>query len=237
MGNGVTAKVESIGVVRLHLATSYFLDLLGTAYIPSIRRNLISVSILDRCGYTFHFGDRKVYLFCNSELVGYGTLYDGLYMIDLFSRGVESSSNAHVVHVVSSNRARVDENSSMLWHKRLGHISKQRMERLIKDDILHNLDFSYFGTCVDCIKGKLTAKVRKERTRRSQKVLELVRTDICRPFTPIAIGGYKYFITFIDDFSRYGHVELLTEKSESLSVFQAFKANVELQKGKKITAV
>ncbi|KAH9678145.1 Integrase catalytic domain-containing protein [Citrus sinensis] len=125
----------------------------------------------------------------------------------------------------------------MLWHKRLGHISKQRMGRLIKDDIFHNLDFSDFGTCVDCIKGKLTIKTRKERTQRSQQVLELVHTDICGPFTPIAIGGYKYFITFIDDFSRYGHVELLTEKSESLSVFQVFKANVELQKGKKIKAV
>ncbi|KAH9669148.1 retrovirus-related pol polyprotein from transposon TNT 1-94-like protein [Citrus sinensis] len=237
MGNGVTTKVESIGVVRLHLATCYVLDLLDRVYIPSIRRNLISVSILDRYGYTFHFGDRKVYLFRNSELVGSDTLYDGLYMIDLFSRAVESSSNAHVMHVVSSTRARVDENSSMLWHKRLGHISKQRMERLIKDDILHNLDFSDFGTCVDCIKGKLTAKVRKERTRRSQQVLELVHTYICGPFTLIAIGGYKYFITFIDDFSRYGQVELLTEKSESLSVFQAFKANVELQKGKKIKAV
>ena len=74
MGNGVTAKVESIGVVRLHLATGHVLDLLDTAYIPSIRRNLISVSILDRCGYTFHFGDRKVYLFRNSELAGFGTL-------------------------------------------------------------------------------------------------------------------------------------------------------------------
>ena len=140
-------------------------------------------------------------------------------MIDLFSRAVESSSNAHVMNVVSFNRARVDENSSMLWHKQLGHISKQRIERLIKDDIFHNLDLSDFGTCVDCIKGKLTAKTRKERTQRSQQVLELVHTDICGPFTHTAIGGYKYFITFIDDFSHYSHVELLTEKSESLSVF------------------
>ena len=84
MGNGVTAKVKSIGVFRLHLATCYFWDLLDTTYIPSIRRNLISVSILDRCGYTFHFGDIKVYLFRNSVLVGSGTLYDGLCMIDLF---------------------------------------------------------------------------------------------------------------------------------------------------------
>ena len=59
-------------------------------------------------------------------------------------------------------------------------------------------------------------------------MLELVHSDICGPFTPIAIGDYKYFITFIDDFSRYGHVKLLAEKSESLSAFQAFKANVKL---------
>ena len=68
-------------------------------------------------------------------------------------------------------------------------------------------------------------------------MLELVYTDIYGPFTPIAIGGYKYFITFIYDFSRYGHVELLAKRSESLFAFQAFKANVELQKGKKIKGV
>ena len=68
-------------------------------------------------------------------------------------------------------------------------------------------------------------------------MLQLIHTNICKPFTPIVIGGYKCFITFIDDFSCYGHVELLTGESKSLSMFQAFKAYVELQKGKKIKAV
>ena len=191
---------------------------------------MIYVSILNKCGYTFHFGDRKVYLIRNLELVGSDTLYDGLYMIDLFSYTTESSSNAHVMNVVSSNHAGVDENSFMLWYKRLCHISKQRMERLIKDDILHNLDFCNFDTCIDCVKGKIIAKIRKDRTQRSQRVLDLIHTDICGPFTYAAIGGYSYFITFINYFSRYGHVELLAEKSEFLSTFQAFKANAELQK-------
>ena len=47
----------------------------------------------------------------------------------------------------------------------------------------------------------------------------------------------RYFITFINDFSRYGHVELIHEKSESLEVFKVFKAKVKLQKGKRIKAV
>ena len=55
--------------------------------------------------------------------------------------------------------------------------------------------------------------------------------------TPTTLGGYKYFITFIDDFSRYGYVELIHEKSNSLNVFKAFKATVELQLGKSIKAM
>ena len=43
-------------------------------------------------------------------------------------------------------------------------------------------------------------------------------------------GGHKYFITFIDDYSHYGFVEIIREKSDSL---EAFKAKVELQQGKK----
>ena len=48
------------------------------------------------------------------------------------------------------------------------------------------------------------------------------------------MGGHKYFITFIDDYSHYGFVELIYEKSDSL---EAFKTKVELQQGKKIKMV
>ncbi|KAH7576546.1 hypothetical protein JRO89_XS01G0104900 [Xanthoceras sorbifolium] len=85
-------------------------------------------------------------------------------------------------------------------------------------------------------KGSLLAKIRKDRVIRSQEVLGLIHTDICEPFTPIALGGYKYFITFIDDYSRYGHMELICEKSDSLYAFKVFKSAAELLKGKKIKA-
>ena len=60
--------------------------------------------------------------------------------------------------------------------------------------------------------------------------MELIHTDICGPFTPTVLGGYRYFITFTDDFSRYGHVELICEKSDSLVAFKEFKVKMELQK-------
>ncbi|KAL5553643.1 hypothetical protein UlMin_041044 [Ulmus minor] len=131
----------------------------------------------------------------------------------------------------------LDEKSSMLWHRRLGYISRQRIEILVKDGLLHNLNFADFDSCIDCVKGKLTAKVRKNKIDRCKNVLEMIHTDICGPLTPQAMRGYRYFITFIDDFSHYGHVELIREKLDSLEVFKAFKIKVELQKGKKIKVV
>ena len=68
-------------------------------------------------------------------------------------------------------------------------------------------------------------------------MLGVIHTYICASFTHLAIGGYKYFITFIDDYSRYGFVELIHEKFEYLEVFKAFKAKVVLQQGKKIKDV
>ena len=68
-------------------------------------------------------------------------------------------------------------------------------------------------------------------------MLGVIHTDICGPFTPPVLGGYKYFITFIDDYSRYGFVEFIREKCDSLEDFKAFKEKVELQQRKKIKVV
>ena len=156
--------------------------------------------------------------------------------MELFS--LPSVSTTITVNTVSSSkRLRLNENFSTLWHKRLGHISRQGMERLIKDEILPNLDFSDFDTCVDCIKGKLTTKVRNAKIDRCTELFGVIHTNICGLFTHLAMGGYKYFITFIDDYSRYGFFELIREKSESLEAFKAFKAEVELQQGKRIKVV
>ena len=51
------------------------------------------------------------------------------------------------------------------------------------------------------------------------------------------MGGHTYFITFIDDYFRYGFVKLIRENSYSLEAFKALKSKVELQQGKKIKVV
>ena len=107
---------------------------------------------------------------------------------------------------------KLNENSATLWHKRLGHISKQRIQRLVLDEILDPLDLSDFEVCIECIKGKRT-NIRKLGAKRAKDILELVHTDICGPFPTPSWNGQQYFISFIDDYSRYGYLYLIHEKS------------------------
>ena len=55
MGDGTKVQVDFLGVVRLQLSTRNFLELQDVVFIPSIKRNLISVPILDRLEYSFFF--------------------------------------------------------------------------------------------------------------------------------------------------------------------------------------
>jgi fructose/tagatose bisphosphate aldolase len=106
----------------------------------------------------------------------------------------------------------------------------------VSDGILNSLDFTYYEVCVECVKGKRT-NIRRLGADRKLDVLELIHTDICEPFHTATRNGQQYFITFIDDYSRYGYLYLLSEKSQALDAFKNFKAEVETQLGKKVKAV
>ena len=108
------------------------------------------------------------------------------------------------------------------------------MTRLVKNEILPNLDFTDLDICVDCIKGKHT---NKKVATRSTQLLEIIHTDICGPFDVSSFNGEKYFITFIDDFSRYGYVYLLHEKSQSVNTLEVFINEVERQLDRKVKVV
>ncbi|RVW67331.1 Retrovirus-related Pol polyprotein from transposon TNT 1-94 [Vitis vinifera] len=169
-------------------------------------------------------------LFYKSNLVGNGTLSNGLFSINLQN---DTTNNTMHVHI-GTKRCVMNEDSSMLWHRRLGHISIQRIKRLVNDGVLSTLDFTDFHTCVDCIKGKQTNKSKKG-AKRSTDILEIIHSDICCP--SMDAYGPKYFISFIDDYSRYMYVYLLHNKNEALGAFKVFKAEVEKQCGKQIKIV
>ncbi|KAL0439089.1 UNVERIFIED_CONTAM: hypothetical protein Slati_2391900 [Sesamum latifolium] len=68
-------------------------------------------------------------------------------------------------------------------------------------------------------------------------LLDLVHTDVCRPLSIPARGGFSYFITFTDDHSRYGYVYLMRYKSEAFGRFKEYRLEVENQTNRKIKAL
>ena len=148
---------------------------------------------MDCVGYYFSIGNGSLNLVFNLVIVGTALLCNGLYKLNFSS--MATSLNVENVGV---KRTLIKENSSTLWHKRLGHISKKMMEKLVKNGILPTVDFNDFGICVDYIKGKST-KTKKRGATRSNELLEIIHTDISGPYVSTLCGN-KYFLTFIDDF-------------------------------------
>ena len=70
--------------------------------------------------------------------------------------------------------------------------------------------------------------------KRAMDLLVLVHTDVCGPFDVSARDNFVYFITFIDDLSRYEYVYLMRYKSEAFKKFKEFRHEVEKQSGKSI---
>jgi hypothetical protein len=197
-------KVEAVGTLPLLLHGGSTLYLNNVLYVPSLRRNLISVASLEDDGYECLFRNNKCTIKFDDVIIGLAPCRGMLYMLSLNDFPVMNVCD------VTNKRRRIttsdNETSSKLWHCRLGHISRGRMERLIKEEILAPLDFSDLGHYIECIKGKYVKHIKRTGATRSSGVLEIIHTDICGPFNVKSVDEFNSFITFTDDFSRYGYI-------------------------------
>ncbi|GJT18478.1 retrotransposon protein, putative, ty1-copia subclass [Tanacetum coccineum] len=83
----------------------------------------------------------------------------------------------------------------------------------------------------------MTRKTFLHRPERAIGLLRIIHIDVCGPLRHVSRQGASYFITFIDDYSRYGYVYILKHKHEVFEIFKVFKNKVENQLGKTIKAL
>jgi len=100
------------------------------------------------------------------------------------------------------------------------------MNRLAKEGLLDRLTKVKLPRCKSCLAGKATAKPFGKASRATTPS-ELIHYDICGPMSVKARHWTNYFLTFIDDYSRYGYVYLLSHHCETLDVFKRFVVEVE----------
>lgn len=234
-----TRKISE-GSVKLQLGTGQFVSAVKTGsvllsfnnetlvlnnclYVPDIKRNLISVACLSKQWYTVNFGS-SVSIFQNKRLICSGTLEDNLYHLSPMIHSMHDTVINNDEHTHLSKKRNISSNQCYLWHLRLGHINQNRIQRIIKDGLLGPLENESLPLCESCLEGKMTKRPFSAKGVRATVLLELVHTDVCGPINVQARGGYEYFITFTDDYSRYGYVYLMRHKSEALEKFKEYRA-------------
>ena len=210
-----SSHVEAIGTCNVELSSDFILQLEMTFYVPSFSRNLISVSDLVPFRISCNFSDTGFKFLIKSEVIGSGTLCNGLYSVHLQDNNAYNSLSL----TARIKRNVMNEQSSLLWHRRLGHISIKRIKRLVNEGVLSALDFIDFETCLDCIKENQTNKSKNGATR-IKHLLEIIHTNMCCP--NIDDSDPKYFIAFIDDYSRYMYLYMFRSKDEVLETFKVF---------------
>lgn len=107
-----------------------------------------------------------------------------------------------------------DKDCHHVWHRRFGHRYTAAIKELAQKQLATGIKISDCGrniVCEDCIKGKLARKpFPKESETQTHAALDLVHTDVCGPMQTPTPGNNKYFMTIIDDYSRYTHLYIMS---------------------------
>ena len=198
-------------------------------YVPEIRKNLVSGSLLNKHGFRMVFESDKVILSKSGMFVGKGYVCNGLFKLNVMTVKPKTTNKA------STSSAYLLESSS-LWHGRLGHVNYGSLRRLINLSHIPTFQIDNNNKCETCVEAKMT-RSSFQTIERNTEPLDMIHSDICDLKFASTRGGNKYFITFFDDSTKYCYVYLLKSKDEALEKFVFYKAEVENQLNKKIKVI
>jgi hypothetical protein len=159
------------------------------------------------------------------EVLLQGRCVDGLYPLHSSST---SSPGRHVHGAAKS--------SLSLWHRRLGHPSSVVVHQVLRDDSILFSESNKESVCDACQMAKSHQLPNLKSTSVSTSPLELVFFDVwglaSEPF-----GRFKYYVSFIGDYSKFTWIYLLKKKSNVFQKFCDFQQHVERLFDKKILAM
>lgn len=197
---------------------SEFCILKNVLYIPQLSKNLLSVNAIIKNGGEVKFTNNGVSILKdNKEVIRGEKQENGLFLVNLKKESKEKE------------KANLSENKKQLvqdWHKKLGHLSKTSMKKVIKMTTGMNLcekDCEYLdGVCEICTKAKQTRLPFDDTRTQASRPLEIVHTDVCGPIDPVTWDNKKYVVTFLDDYTHFSKVHLLNGKYEVSSCVKEY---------------
>ena len=128
-----------------------------------------------------------------------------------------------------------------LWHRHLGHHGNDVINKIVKNELVTGMRINRHtksdSICEPCLAGKMNAHPFSISSSRSPNPLDLIHTDLHGPFKTRTHSGYQYWMTFIDDNTRFRVVYFLRTKAQAFEAFKLFKAKVENHWNRKIKSM
>jgi hypothetical protein len=193
-------------------------------YVPGLKKNLLSISALDKKGFKVSFIDGEVLMWAKGETLNeaivIGNEENGLYKL-------KGHSEAAMTYAI--------ENSCELWHRILAHINYKALPYICKVVTgLPKLKGDHKGVCNGCAQGKNIKNPFLKRDNKIEGVLELIHSYVCGPIPSSSISGYVYYVSFIDDYSHKTWIYFLKTKYEVFNKLKEYKGLIKNLSERKI---
>ena len=215
VGNGQAIPITHIGNSQLK-ASSHLFHLRKVLRVPSMASNLLSVNKFchdNNCCFLFDANQFKIKDMPTGKLLYRGPSKNGLYPID----GVSLPPPCHTSNFSSKSV------SSKVWHDRLGHPNSQVQQRIFSNSPVHNSSSNKTeSACTHCIQEKMTHFPFHKSVSKACKPLEIIHSDVWGPSPITSVGGTRFYVIFVDEFTRFTWFYPIRNKSQVLSCFVSF---------------
>lgn len=215
IADGTKIQALSVGEIELEQAT-----LKNVWFVPKLGRNLLSVSAIDKMGYTVTFQNKSVLVSTkDGKEILKGKLENDLYIID----------------TKKESKSFIAEKELTLWHKRLGHAHEDAVR-----EATNNFNKSdSLPYCDSCKEGKMSKQTFNSKKEKSTEPIEVLHTDLCGPMETTGIEGEKYFMAITDEATDFTMTFTLANKesSKTLECIKEAITYLERQTGNKVKKV
>ncbi|MCO5562965.1 hypothetical protein L7F22_016601 [Adiantum nelumboides] len=230
--NNASYPIKGVGKILITISDGSDLCLPDVLYVPGIKKNLLSVSSLAKNGLRVIFEDDRCIVRDRENgysLITTGTLENGLFVLDRYEKQIQAC--------IAETKTQAMQDAE-LWHARFGHVGYGSLMTLQRHNMVHDLSLLEMPprhVCEGCVLGKMHRfAFSQDGSVRATRKLQLVHSDVRGPMRTPSVGNSLYFVTFIDDFSRFCWVYPLKAKSDVFAIFQHYVSMVENETGCKV---